>query len=356
MRALRLLTIAFFASLAVVACGDDGGTFVDAGASDTGRGGRGGGGGADSGRGGGLDDTGVRDTGADAGGTDGGTDGGGDAGADSGGEDTGIPPGCDQDGDGDPADTPECGGTDCDDDDRLRSGLIGEQCDAIDNNCDGIVNDGITCEFYAHTATELYLIDPFAPNARQVGDVPEDLWDIDTHPDGTLYGVTSGALWKLNTELDRWERVGNFSGVSGDPNGFSIDLDGIAYITSGNTLYTVSLRNARLTELGRMGNDGGRAYESSGDCVVNKDNSLFVSSRHTETDSLVLLDSRSGEGTQIGETGYTSVFALTAAWGQLYGMTSSGELITISQSDGSGDLVTDFGEQRWYGAASTPDR
>ena len=354
MRALRLLTIAFFASLAVFACGDDGGAFIDAGTEDTGRGGRGGGG---DGRGGTLDDTGVRDTGGTDGGADAGTsDGGGSDAAADGGDDSGIPPGCDEDGDGDPADTPECGGTDCDDDDRLRSGTLGELCDAIDNNCDGIVNDGITCEFYAHTATELYLVDPFTPNARLVGEVPDDLWDIDTHPDGTLYGVTSGALWRLNTELDRWERVGNFSGVSGDPNGFAIDLDGIAYITSGNTLYTVSLRNARLSELGRMGDDGGQAYESSGDCVVNKDNSLFVSSRHLETDSLVLLDSRTGAGTQVGEIGYNSVFALTAAWGQLFGMTSDGELITISQADGTGELVTDFGEQRWYGAASTPDR
>jgi hypothetical protein len=307
-----------------------------------------------------LDDTGDADAGSNDTGANNDGGGSGDAGTgDVGGDaeaDASIPPGCDEDGDGDPAATPECGGTDCDDDDRTRSGITPESCDAIDNNCDGVVNDGIACEFYAHTATELYLVDPFAPNARLVGEVPEDLWDIDTHPDGTLYGVTSGGLWRFNASLDRWERVGNFSGVSGDPNGFAIDLDGIAYITSGNTLYTVGLRNARLSEAGRMGNDGGRAYESSGDCVVNKDNSLFVSSRHTDTDSLVLLDSRSGTGTQIGETGFNSVFALTAAWGRLFGMTSDGELITINQSSGEGELVTDFGDQRWYGAASTPDR
>ena len=47
----------------------------------------------------------------------------------------------DLDRDGDPS--VRCGGTDCDDGDALRSGKRTETCDSVDNDCNGVVDDGL---------------------------------------------------------------------------------------------------------------------------------------------------------------------------------------------------------------------
>ena len=43
------------------------------------------------------------------------------------------------------------------------------------------------------------------------------------------------------------------------------------------------------------------------------------------------------------------------AWGELYGVTQSGELISIDPQTGASTTVHNF-DHRWYGAASTPRR
>ena len=47
----------------------------------------------------------------------------------------------DADGDGDPSIA--CGGTDCDDNNPLRSGRQVERCDGVDNDCDGVADNGL---------------------------------------------------------------------------------------------------------------------------------------------------------------------------------------------------------------------
>ena len=259
---------------------------------------------------------------------------------------------CDTDFDGDGEIAIVCGGRDCDDENSHRSPALGESCDFLDNDCNNVLNDGIVCFFYAHTDTHLFKVDPFLETATQLGTVP-NLWDMDTHPDGTLYGASDAALYRLEGTTGEWISVGSLSGVSGDPNGLAIDLDGIAYLTSGNNLYTIDLLTAETNLVGAMG--GG--FESSGDCVVNKDNTLLMSSRHRAgTDSLIRVNGATGEGTEIGAMGASSVYGLTAAWGILFGLNSAGQVIQIDENTGAANVVHTFTGRRWYGAASTPAR
>ena len=258
---------------------------------------------------------------------------------------------CNTDADGDGQIARECGGRDCDDGNSHRSPELGESCEILDNNCNDLVNDGVVCFFFAHSNSHLYKIDPFLETATQLGPIPS-LWDMDTHPDGTLYGAGISGLYRLEGTTGDWLSVGSWSGIQGDPNGLAIDLDGVAYLTSGNYLYTIDLDTADYELVGSMGG----TFQSSGDCVVNKDNTLLMSSRHTSTDSLIRINGATGEGTQIGEMGVGAVYGLTAAWGFLFGLTSSGKLIEIDETTGAANTRHTFTGHTWYGAASTPAR
>ncbi len=265
-------------------------------------------------------------------------------------EDVFVDDGCDEDRDG--ARSIACGGADCDDRDFRRSPDRAESCDSIDNNCDGQVNEGISCTFFAHSGDTLYTIDPFKRVAEAVGEVP-GLQDIDTHPDGTLYGVTREELYRFDGARRRWTMVGTFPARIEDANGLAIDSAGVGYVTSGDSLYEVDLGTARTQLIGVVG----ETFYSSGDCVVNKRDSLFMTSKaEDQPDTLVLVNRMTGEGVELGSVGFSRVFGLTAGWDALYGLTSEGQLITLDSRTGQGTLVHTFEGLRWYGAASTPAR
>ena len=312
-----------------------------------------------------LEDTGVQDT-----------DDSSDTGVDTGSEDTGSDTESDDTGDveGDARDTSpgsecdkdfdgtlseECGGLDCDDNDRRRSPSYTEFCDNIDNNCSGEVNENITCTFYAHSGNELYEVDPFEMTAARInasfGGGPNSnasLLDLDTHSSGTLFGISYDGLYRFDDWAEEWIHVGDYGIEIGGPFGLAIDANDIAYIISEDKVYTVDLRSGEAELLGNMEGD----FYASGDCVTNKRDTLFMTSKHDETqDHLVSLSKQSGRGTEVGPIGYQDVFGLTSAWGQLYGLTRGGELISIDATTGEGTPLHTF-QIEWFGAASTPNR
>jgi len=260
---------------------------------------------------------------------------------------------CDKDNDG--ALAIECGGLDCDDNDPARSPFHTEVCDNIDNNCSGEVNGGLECTFYAHTRDALYKVDPFAKTLSVVTNNVPGLQDIDTHPDGTLFGIKHDGVYRYDTWGDNWIKQGGFGRDIGDSNGLAIDQDGTAFITSDDKIYSANLTTGRATFVGQTGN-----FKSSGDCVVDKGNTLYMTSKEAgQMDTLVELSRDTGAGTPVGvmgAIGFEKIYSLTAAWGTLYGLNSSGQLIEINRRDGTGTLLHTFDGKSFWGAASTPNR
>lgn len=259
---------------------------------------------------------------------------------------------CDKDNDG--ALSEACGGYDCDDNDPSISPFALERCDNIDNNCNGMVNEYLDCTFYATSRTELFKVDPFAKTATLVHEAP-GLQDIDTHWDGTLFGIKHDGIYHYDKWSDAWLKQGDYGMDIGDSNGLAIDQDGVAYITSDDKIYSADLRTGRATFVGSTGN-----FKSSGDCVVDKGNILYMTSKSPgQKDTLVRVSRDTGQGTAIGELGaigFEKVYALTAAWGKLYGLTSGGELIEINTTTGVGKHIHTFEGMTFWGAASTPNR
>ena len=210
----------------------------------------------------------------------------------------------------------------------------------------------IECSFLAHSASTLYRIDPFRETVETLGSVPTNLFDIDTHPDGRIFGITTQTLYRKNALGGSWETVGNM-GIVQNANGLCIDTGGRAYITATNRLYEVDLETANVSQVGSMGT----GVSSSGDCVIDKGNRLYMSSTGAGSDRLVEIDALSAETTMIGPTGFSQIYGLTAAWGLLIGTTGAGEVILISPFSGNGELLFQTSPSIvFFGAASTPER
>lgn len=290
--------------------------------------------------------------------------------ADMGKDDSVVNDPCDRDLDGYRADTPECGGDDCNDEDPFQFPGRAEICDGDDNNCDGNINEGIECEFFANSRTALYKVDPFKVQVRKLIDLEFSLHDMDTHPvTGALYGIDADNLYRYEpgiglTVVGRGLKLGNV----GDINGLAIDRTGKIFATGTNRLYEINNDSADTANYGK-GRIVGEMVEdvtSSGDCVINKGNTLFMTSKkRDEKDSLVRIDhtDSSASATVLGNTGYSNIYGLTAAWGKLYGVNSFGELIEIDERTGAGTLLGVLNDPenpaevlRFYGAASSPSR
>ena len=272
---------------------------------------------------------------------------------------------CDKDMDG--AWSLECGGNDCDDNNFNRAPDRREFCDDIDNNCDGNLNEGLNCTFYANTGQLLYQIDPIKkvvsaplPIVRDPNETGDMQWltDIDTSPDGILYGVAKDypdagtVLYQFDDWLHVWSTIGSSPNVL-EPSGLAISTDGVAYVLAGDSMYTMNLATGQANLVGPLGS----GFFASGDCVMNKNDSLYMTSKAAgQNDTLVLVETTSGQGTALGDVGFANLYGLTVAWGKMYGLNSAGQVIEINPITGAGTLVTTFSNISWWGAASTPNR
>lgn len=258
---------------------------------------------------------------------------------------------CQTDNDGDGAIALECGGDDCDDGDDQRAPSLPERCDEIDNDCDAELNEGLNCAVLAHSDTRLYRVDFFAGTSVDLGPTIPNLYDVDTHPDGTTYGIAGAKLYRFDEATQTWNPAPGELELEENPNGFCIDNDGNAFLTGGNSLRAVDLVQGTTTLIGSMG-----FVSSSGDCVVNKGNLLFMTSSHTTPDSLIRINGDTAQAMTVGRTGHDQIWGLTAAYNRVFGLTASGDVVEINIATGATTLIAQYPDISFYGAASTPGR
>jgi hypothetical protein len=227
----------------------------------------------------------------------------------------------------------------------------GERCEP---DCGGCILDVAPAgRFLAHSSSSLYQIDPAAPSSTAIGDIGFSVTDIAVTEDNMLWGITYDSLLSIDycTGIGRY--VGNVGSTStlnalvAAPGGvlFGADYSG--------DVWRIDPVTAAGTRIGNYG----PGLHSSGDIAWGPDGLLYgtVTVAWSSNDLLISVDPATGSANVIGNIGFARIYGLAVLAGVLYGLTDSGQLITINRSTGGGTLVATIGSSYW-GAASPPPR
>ena len=274
-----------------------------------------------------------------------------------------IDPACDLDFDGEAS--VACGGTDCDDTRNDVGTDSAEICDFVDNNCDTEVNESLDCAVYAVSDNELLKIDPFFATVEVVAQTPRTYFDIDTDSSGRLFAISGGSLtgglYEYDASGDAWSLIGRINPEFESPNGLAITDDGQLLATGMEHLYVLSPTSGFASTIDSYRNASGEGIVSSGDCVVSKENGVFMTSSvaGSTSDQLVRLTPSSAVGEVIGDIGFGRVWGLSSIGGRLFGFThqsvNSGSVVMIDGETGEGTFLFDI-PYGIYGAASRAER
>ncbi|MFN7143098.1 MAG: hypothetical protein ACK4YP_04935 [Myxococcota bacterium] len=202
---------------------------------------------------------------------------------------------------------------------------------------------------YVNTSTELFSFDPNTGIATRIGTFTDGgrpidggMTDIAIDLDGIMFGGSYDALYRINASTAECTFVGY---LDDSMTGLTFVSDG-RLVGAGAAVSFVDTRNGNLTPLVPMGE-----YTTSGDIIGLPDGMLYWTV--TGGDGLVQVDPDSGTTRRRGTVGVTGVFGLGYAYGELYGFTDDGEVITIDASSGrstGGDRLSGT----WWGATTNP--
>lgn len=216
---------------------------------------------------------------------------------------------------------------------------------------------------YAHTATELYKVDPDTLAITKVGNFgwsngTDQMTDIAIDKTGLMIGVSFTAVYRVDVTNAAATRLS--TGLSGTFNGLSFVPAAMLGQTGDDVL--VGTRNAdgivfRIdpmtggsTQIGNMGS----GYSSSGDLVaVTNFGTVLTADNGIAADRLVRLAPSTFAASPVGTSiGYSDIWGVAFWKNKIFGFTSGGQFVTIDPTTGVGTLVQSNGPA-WYGAAVT---
>jgi MYXO-CTERM domain-containing protein len=169
-----------------------------------------------------------------------------------------------------------------------------------------------------------------------------DFWDIAFDPSGTMYGISSSKLYRVDTTTGAVAEVGDY----GPPNFSALvfGADGTLYAAGGSTLYTINPLNAASTVIGVMG------FSSAGDLAFSG-STLYMT---TTTNDLVRVNASTGATELVGALGVSQVLGLaTSNNGITYAMAGT-TIYSVDLSSGALTAVSTYSSSTlgtaWGGA------
>lgn len=151
-----------------------------------------------------------------------------------------------------------------------------------------------------------------------------------------MYATTFSTLLKIDLTSKTITTVGS-NGV-GSLNALTTDAQGTLYASSTTgTIYTLNTSTGAATRVASLG------YASSGDLAFAPDGTLYATVKVSgaATDGLARMKLTDSSATLLGVTGFVNVHGLDYLYGELYGRTNSGQVITINTATAAGTLVRD---------------
>ena len=161
----------------------------------------------------------------------------------------------------------------------------------------------------------------------------QTMTDLAFDPTGNLWGISFGAIYKVNTATAAVTLVGNH-GINGG-NALVFGADGKLYAAgASNSLFQINTTTGTGTAIGSMG-----AVNSAGDLAFNG-GKLYLS---TTGNQLIEVNPTTGAGTLVGNLGVGSVFGLaTGDDGFLYA-TSGQNIYRVNTATGAATFTQTYG-------------
>jgi len=212
---------------------------------------------------------------------------------------------------------------------------------------------------FAHSATELYHVDPDDFGVTLVatfgfaGD-PDNITDIAIDKDGNMVGISVTTLYSIDSETAACTVV------------TALDSSFVALtyvpLTGGDEALLAGAFDGSIfkidptTGVSAIAGNMGGGIEMSGDMVAVKDFGIVATVEVPEggNDRLARLDPLTFNATIIGDadTGYTKLFGLGFWKNQVYGFSADNHFVLIDVNDGTAELV-ETGDIAWWGAGVT---
>ena len=255
-------------------------------------------------------------------------------------------------------------------------GAEGGHCsDGADNDCNGRVDcadpvcgsETICCPaspgppadgtIYAHSETDLYVVNPSGWTVTRVGAFGsgDSMTDIAVTPDGRLYGISFSALYSINKTTARATLIASVPGASNN---------GLTFLPDGNLLASDSTGERKrinpttgaVTGIGNFG----QSLSSAGDLVAIANGTMYgVSSTSaggggaSGNNVLLRIDTGTGRAVVVGPIGFGSVWGLAYVGARVIGFTTAGQIIEINPQTGAGTLLATRSVV-WWGAGMSP--
>ena len=181
-------------------------------------------------------------------------------------------------------------------------------------------------------ANQLGTVDSTTGAVSLIGNTGVFLSDIAFDGSGQLWGISFGALYKVDKDTAATTLVGNLGTVSGTANALVFGADGTLYM-AGNRLYTVNTGTGAASAIG-----SGIGFQSAGDLAF-VGSTMFMAASNN---ALISIDVGTGIGTSVGAMGVSNVFGLATPDNvNLFGVSGS-NLLSVNTTTGAASVVAAF--------------
>jgi pimeloyl-ACP methyl ester carboxylesterase len=155
--------------------------------------------------------------------------------------------------------------------------------------------------------------------------------DIAVAKDGTIFGITTTQLYKINPVSGLTTVVGDLSAGVVNMNALEFAND-VLYAAGDSSLYTINTTNGAASLIANL--DPG--FISSGDLAFDAPNNRFLATSKGFTSDSLYGVSLTGQATKIGDIGFSNILALMFEGEKLFGFTADGARIAINPGTGVG--------------------
>ncbi len=217
---------------------------------------------------------------------------------------------------------------------------------------------------YAHSATELYELDPASLSTTSVGvfafaGEPENITDLAVDKSGRMLAISLNSVFRVDRKTAEVTHLSTFPQGEGGLTSLSfvpIDLSNpdseerLVAADFDGVVWEIDPDTGARSELGNY-NASGSAIGSSGDIVSVSGFGTLATVRvaGSSADQLARIDPTTWEATLLGDIGVAKIFGIGFWRGQVYGFTDGKQIVRIDPSTGA-VLDTRQGATEWWGA------